>query len=51
MMSVIHKILWPIIAAILSLLVAGCNTLEGAGEDVEEAGEAVQEVADEDDAY
>ncbi|MFN3168110.1 MAG: entericidin A/B family lipoprotein [Phycisphaeraceae bacterium] len=25
---------------------AGCNTLEGAGEDVEDAGEAVQDAAD-----
>lgn len=36
--------------AIVPLLggVAGCNTLEGAGEDIEAAGEAVEESADDD---
>ncbi len=29
-----------------SLLVAACNTVEGAGKDVESAGEAVQNAAD-----
>lgn len=28
------------------LPLAGCNTMEGAGEDVEDAGEAVQDAAD-----
>jgi len=29
-----------------SLFVAACNTVEGAGKDVESAGEAVQDAAD-----
>jgi len=29
-----------------SLLIAACNTVEGAGKDVESAGEAVQDAAD-----
>jgi predicted small secreted protein len=28
------------------ILLAGCNTMEGAGQDVENAGEAVQDAAD-----
>jgi len=30
---------------LFSVSVVGCNTLEGAGQDVEQAGEAVQDVA------
>jgi predicted small secreted protein len=30
----------------LALLVQGCNTMQGAGKDIEEAGEAVQDAAD-----
>lgn len=30
-----------------SMLLAGCNTMEGMGEDTEEAGEAVEEEASE----
>jgi len=29
-----------------ALLVAGCNTIEGAGKDVEAVGEEIQDVAD-----
>lgn len=35
---------WIILATIL--LVGGCATIEGAGKDIEAAGEAVQEAAD-----
>ncbi len=28
------------------VILAGCNTMEGAGQDVENAGEAVQDAAD-----
>lgn len=35
------------VAAVFALLsIAGCNTVEGAGKDVEAAGEAVQDAAD-----
>jgi len=30
---------------------SGCNTMEGMGEDLEEAGEAIEEEAEEEDAY
>lgn len=33
-------------AAFAVLPLAGCNTMEGVGEDVEDAGEAVQDAAD-----
>jgi predicted small secreted protein len=35
----------PIAAGLLALA-AGCNTTEGVGEDIEEAGEEIQEAAD-----
>lgn len=34
-----------ILAAMVGLVVAGCNTVEGVGKDVEKAGEAVQDAA------
>jgi predicted small secreted protein len=37
----------PVAAA--ALLLAGCNTMEGFGEDVESAGEAIEEEAEESD--
>ncbi|WMC11268.1 entericidin A/B family lipoprotein [Oceanimonas pelagia] len=40
-MTVRHLALW--ILAVLTL--AGCNTLAGAGKDIEQGGEAVQEAA------
>jgi len=33
-------------AMALTPLLIGCNTVEGAGEDIEETGEAIQEAAD-----
>ena len=36
---------WGILLVVL-MLATGCNTLEGAGEDVQEAGEKIQDVAD-----
>ncbi|MHA6288722.1 entericidin A/B family lipoprotein [Maricaulis sp. CAU 1757] len=35
-----------ILIALLTLSVAACNTIYGAGRDVEEAGETVQDAAD-----
>ncbi len=34
------------LAIVAALVLAGCNTMEGAGKDVEAAGEAVQDAAD-----
>jgi predicted small secreted protein len=30
----------------LSLLISGCNTMEGAGKDVQSAGESIEDAAD-----
>lgn len=35
-----------ILSAICILVLAGCNTVKGAGKDLEKAGEAVQKAAD-----
>lgn len=32
--------------AVAILSISGCNTMEGAGEDIEEAGEKIQDAAD-----
>ncbi|XAM00472.1 entericidin A/B family lipoprotein [Phycisphaeraceae bacterium D3-23] len=38
---------WSILLlGVAAFALAGCNTLQGAGEDVEDAGEAVQDAAD-----
>ena len=34
-----------LVTALIGLLNAGCNTMEGAGEDIEKAGEEIQESA------
>lgn len=34
------------VAVMAAMLIGGCNTMEGAGRDVEAAGEAVQDAAD-----
>lgn len=39
------KTIFSLVAAVALLGVAACNTVEGAGEDVESAGEAVQDTA------
>ncbi len=33
-------------AVTLSCFLAGCNTMEGAGEDIQEGGEAIEDAAD-----
>lgn len=39
------------LAVFAFLLAAGCNTMEGAGEDVEEAGSAIERGAEENKPY
>jgi predicted small secreted protein len=34
------------LALLLSLFISGCNTMEGAGEDIQSAGEKIEETAD-----
>ncbi len=40
--------IFPMLAllGLLSLPLYGCNTMEGAGEDIQDAGEAVEDAAD-----
>ena len=40
------KSLSVLLAALLTLTVAACNTIEGVGKDVEKVGEEVQDIAD-----
>ncbi|MDZ7809502.1 MAG: entericidin A/B family lipoprotein [Arhodomonas sp.] len=40
------RALGPTLILLLFLVLAGCNTIEGAGEDMQEAGEAIEEGAD-----
>jgi predicted small secreted protein len=37
--------------AVLALALTGCNTIAGAGEDIEEGGEAIEETAEDTQAY
>ena len=38
---------WSILMlGVVALAMAGCNTLEGAGEDIEAAGDSIQDAAD-----
>lgn len=39
------KILWLPIVLALAAFTAGCNTMEGMGEDIESGGEAIQREA------
>ena len=38
--------LWGVLLVAIMLAAAGCNTLEGAGEDVQRAGEEIEDAAD-----
>jgi len=44
--TVLVRVASVVAAALLFTAAFGCNTLEGAGEDVEAAGEAVQDAAE-----
>ena len=45
-MSKIRTLMALLALTAMIALASGCNTLEGAGKDVEDAGEAVQDAAD-----
>jgi entericidin B len=45
-MNIAKRTLAVICTILMGLALAGCNTLHGVGEDVEQGGEAVQDVAD-----
>ena len=40
------KAAFTLILSVFGLAMAGCNTVEGAGEDIESAGEAIDESAE-----
>jgi len=45
-MSRLKRMLTAVVIALaISCLLAGCNTLEGAGKDIEAGGEAIQDAA------
>jgi predicted small secreted protein len=45
-MKSISKFVAVVLVGLVLAFVAGCNTIEGAGEDIERGGEAIQEAAD-----
>ncbi|MFO7883923.1 MAG: entericidin A/B family lipoprotein [Desulfobacteraceae bacterium] len=46
MQSFLKNMIIILMLASLSFLTVSCNTMQGAGEDVESAGEAIQDAAD-----
>lgn len=44
-MSVLRKtiVLWLLVVSLCGALVTGCRTVEGAGQDIERAGEGIQD--------
>jgi len=45
-MQIVKKICLVLLLTILVFRLAGCNTLQGMGEDIEAGGKAIQEAAD-----
>jgi len=39
-------VLWLLVACLCGSALTGCNTMEGAGEDIEQAGEGIQDAVD-----
>lgn len=46
MKQAIHKTLWMLMVGLLAAALCACNTMEGAGKDIEDAGEGIQDAAD-----
>lgn len=42
----IPRIILIMMALWLSLIISGCNTMEGAGRDIQSAGESIEDTAD-----
>lgn len=40
------KLIGGLLVALTALVMAGCNTMEGAGRDIERGGEKIQDAAD-----
>ncbi len=47
MKEISRKLLMLMVAGMLTLGVAGCNTMEGLGEDTEDAGDSIERETDE----
>lgn len=45
-MSMWKRLMTLAAVLMLGVAIAGCNTMEGAGEDIEEGGEAIEDAAD-----
>ncbi|GAB4189525.1 MAG: hypothetical protein Tsb002_16620 [Wenzhouxiangellaceae bacterium] len=45
------KYLLTLLILLLSLSISACNTIEGAGKDIESTGEAIEDAADDDDDF
>lgn len=47
MMETVMKLAFAAFAFVLAAAASACNTVEGVGQDIESAGEAIEEAADE----
>ena len=45
MRTIVKRSIWPAALAVLALGLAGCNTLQGAGKDLQTFGHKVEELA------
>lgn len=44
--TTVPRTIFIILALWLSLAISGCNTMEGAGKDIQSAGESIEDTAD-----
>lgn len=45
-MNKLQHLFWTMCFIVASIVVAGCNTIGGAGEDIQAGGEAIEDAAD-----
>lgn len=46
MKQAFHKLIWMMLGGLVAGAMGACNTMAGAGEDIENAGEGIQNAAD-----
>ncbi len=46
MKQTVQKMLWVMMIGLLAAALGACNTMKGAGEDIERAGEGIKDAAD-----
>jgi predicted small secreted protein len=46
MKQTLKKTAWMLVLGLLATALCACNTVEGAGRDIEDAGEGIQDAAD-----